>query len=83
MYLYNGRQTTNPAADMYALGIILIEFVLGISVDGRQLESFEVTRFVDELVTTGSCGSGVYGGPQRAKDRRALLEKRFHELGYT
>jgi hypothetical protein len=68
---------------MYALGIILIEFVLGISVDGRQLESFEVTRFVDELVTTRSCGSGVHGGPQRTKDRRALLEKRFHELGYT
>jgi hypothetical protein len=62
---------------MYALGVILIEFLLGISVDGRQVESIAVTRFVGELLAA-SLTLRVSGGPQRAKE--LLLATRFHQL---
>jgi hypothetical protein len=69
---------------MYALGVILSEFLLGISLDGRQLESIKVTHLVDELVaTTTRRSDGVSAGLQRVKDRQVLLATRLHTLGYT
>jgi len=63
---------------MYALGVILIEFLLRISVDGRQVESIAVTRFVDELLAASRTLREESGSPQRAKE--LLLATRFHQL---
>jgi hypothetical protein len=71
------QTAVNGAGDMFALGVILIEFLFGIWLDGQQRESIEITRFLAQVMKLGAMQQDT----QLAKDRRSLLEQFIRRLG--